>query len=94
MYYFSCNNFPDKLPDLDDEWQFPCAQPSKYTHSACPVEIIEISDEEEVPGACGGDNIEIPSSSESEGNMYKFDDPFIEHENDAELKQEADTGEK
>ena len=94
LFYFSCNNFSDKLPDLDDDWQFPCAQPTKYTHSACPAEIIEILDEEEVPGACGRDNINIPSSSELEGNMYNFDDPFIECENDVELNQEANTGEK
>ena len=78
---------------MDDEWQFPCAQPTKYTRSACPAEIIEISDEEEVPGACGGDNIKIPSSSESEGNMYNFDDLFIEQENNLELKQDMNTGE-
>ena len=92
MYYLTFNNFPDKLPDLDDDWQFPCAQPTKYTHSACPAEVIEISDDKDVPGACGGDDIEIATSSESEGNMYNFDDPFLEHEHEVELQQEANTG--
>ena len=88
------HNFLDNLPDLDTDWQIPSAQPDKYTRSRSPTpcitDVIEISDDES-SRPCAAD-VNVVSSSESEGNMYQFDDPICIDFDNADVQQDGNGG--